>query len=289
MAVVRHTSERPDFLAIGHITRDLLPDGSWRLGGAVTYAALTAARLGLRPAIVTSGPPDVLAALDAVLPDISLSIVPSVEATTFENIYTVQGRQQFLHGRAAPLMLSAVPGTWRDAPIVLLGPVAQEIDASIVGGFPNSLVAATPQGWLRQWDADGVVTPSSLANAGMLLPHLRALILSPEDIGALADTVIGEWARIVPLIAVTCSRDGAYVWENGARSDVFAGYPANEVDPTGAGDVFAAAFLCELHETGDAARAIDFANQVAACSVEAVGGEGIPTREMVAARWGVAH
>lgn len=289
MAVVRHTSERPDFLAIGHITRDLLPDGSWRLGGAVTYAALTAARLGLRPAIVTSGPPDVLAALDAVLPDISLSIVPSVEATTFENIYTVQGRQQFLHGRAAPLMLSAVPGTWRDAPIVLLGPVAQEIDASIVGGFPNSLVAATPQGWLRQWDADGVVTPSSLANAGMLLPHLRALILSPEDIGALADTVIGEWARIVPLIAVTCSRDGAYAWENGARSDVFAGYPANEVDPTGAGDVFAAAFLCELHETGDAARAIDFANQVAACSVEAVGGEGIPTREMVAARWGVAH
>lgn len=289
MAVVRHTSERPDFLAIGHITRDLLPDGSWRLGGAVTYAALTAARLGLRPAIVTSGPPDVLAALDAVLPDISLSIVPSVEATTFENIYTVQGRQQFLHGRAAPLMLSAVPGTWRDAPIVLLGPVAQEIDASIVGGFPNSLVAATPQGWLRQWDADGVVTPSSLANAGMLLPHLRALILSPEDIGALADTVIGEWARIVPLIAVTCSRDGAYAWENGARSDVFAGYPAHEVDPTGAGDVFAAAFLCELHETGDAARAIDFANQVAACSVEAVGGEGIPTREMVAARWGVAH
>ena len=82
-AVGRHTSERPDFLAIGHITRDLLPDGSWRLGGAVTYAALTAARLGLRPAIATSGPPDVLAALDAVLPDISLSIVPSVEATTF--------------------------------------------------------------------------------------------------------------------------------------------------------------------------------------------------------------
>jgi sugar/nucleoside kinase (ribokinase family) len=288
LAVVRHTSERPDFLAIGHITRDLLPDGSWRLGGAVTYAALTAARLGLRPAIVTSAPPDVLAALDAVLPDIPLSVVPSDEATTFENIYTAQGRQQFLHGRAAPLTLSSIPEAWRDAPIVLLGPVAQEIDASVVGGFPDSLVAATPQGWLRQWDADGVVSPSPLTSAEMLLPHLRALILSPEDIGASADTVIGEWARVVPLIAVTCSRDGAYVWENGARSDLYAGYPAHEVDPTGAGDVFAAAFLCELHATGDAARAIDFANQVAACSVEGIGGEGIPTREMVAARWGVA-
>ena len=68
---------RPDFLAIGHITRDLLPDGSWRLGGTVTYAALTAVRLGLRAAIVTSAPPDVLAALDTVLPDIPLSAIPT--------------------------------------------------------------------------------------------------------------------------------------------------------------------------------------------------------------------
>jgi len=285
LAVIRHADERPDFLAIGHITRDLLPDGRWRLGGTVTYAALTAARLGLHVAIVTSAPPDVLAALDAMLPDIPLSVTPSAEATTFENIYSAQGRQQFLHGRAAPLAFSAVPEAWRDAPIVLLGPVAQEIETSIVGGFPGSLVAATPQGWLRQWDADGVVTPSPLAEADMLLPHLRALILSREDIGVSADTVLGEWARIVPLIAVTCSRDGAYVWKNGVRSGLFAGYPAHEVDPTGAGDVFAAAFLCELRRTGDAAVAIDFANQVAACSVEAAGGDGIPTREMVAARW----
>src|SRR5690348_14288849 len=211
MAVVRHATERPDFLAIGHITRDLLPDGSWRLGGAVTYAALTAARLGLRPGIVTSAPPDVLVTLDAALPDIPLSAIPSVEATTFENIYSAQGRQQFLHGRAAPLTLSAVTEAWRDAPIVMLGPVAQEIDASVVGGFPNSLVAATPQGWLRQWDADGAITPSPLANADILLPHLRALILSREDVGVSADMVFGKWARTVPLIAVTCSRDGAYV------------------------------------------------------------------------------
>jgi pfkB family carbohydrate kinase len=285
LAVVRHASARPDFLAIGHVTRDLLPDGSWRLGGTVTYAALTAARLGLRAAIVTSAPPDVLAALDAVLPDIPLSVVPSAEATTFENIYSAHGRQQYLRGRAAPLIIASVPEAWCDAPIVLLGPVAQEIDVSIVTAFPHALVGATPQGWLRQWDADGAVAPAPLTSADTLLPHLRALILSREDVGESADAVFGQWARTVPLIAVTCSRDGAYVWEHGVRSGLFAGYPAHEVDPTGAGDVFATAFLCELRETGDAARAIDFANQVAACSVEAAGGEGIPTREIVAARW----
>ena len=283
--LVRHPAIRPDFLAIGHVTRDLLPDGSWRLGGTVTYAALTAARLGLRAAIVTSAPTDVLAALDVVLPDIPLSVVPSAEATTFENTYTAQGRQQYLRGRAAPLTISAVPAAWRDAPIVLLGPVAQEIEANIVMAFPRSLVAATPQGWLRQWDADGMVTPSPLANADMLLPHVRALILSPEDVGPSADDAIVQWARIVPVIAVTRGAGGAYIWEDGVRSETFPAYPAREVDPTGAGDVFAAAFLCALHEIGDAADAADFANRVAACSVEAVGGEGIPTREMVAARW----
>jgi pfkB family carbohydrate kinase len=286
LAVVRHPTIRPDFLTIGHVTRDLLPNGEWRLGGSVMYAALTATRLGLRPAIVTSAPPDVLAALDAVLPDIPLSVVPSAEAATFENRYTSQGRQQFLRGRAAPLTLSAVPLAWRDAPIVLLGPVAQEVDESIVVGFSHSLVAATPQGWLRQWDADGAVSPSPPGLADALLSHVNALILSREDVQSPAEAVIDQWARRVPLIAMTCGAGGALLHRRERDEPLmFAGYPAKEIDPTGAGDVFAAAFLCELHATGDTAGAVDFANRVAAYSVEAAGGEGIPTREMVAARW----
>ncbi|MGH2517105.1 MAG: PfkB family carbohydrate kinase, partial [Ktedonobacterales bacterium] len=80
-------STPPDFLAIGHATRDLLPGGAWRLGGSVTFAAVTAQRLGMRPAIVTSAPPDVLAALRDALPGVPLATVPSSSATTFENIY----------------------------------------------------------------------------------------------------------------------------------------------------------------------------------------------------------
>lgn len=284
-AVVRHASMRPDFLTIGHVTRDLLSDGGWRLGGTVTFAALAARRLGLRPAIVTSAPPDILAALDVVLPNIALSVVPTSEATTFENIYTEHGRQQFLRGHAAPLTRLAVPDAWLDAPIVLLGPVAQEIDASLATAFPHSLVAATPQGWLRQWATDGAVSPSPLANADMVLPYMRALILSREDVQTPADATIGAWAQVVPLIAVTRGAEGAVLWQNGVESELFPGYPAREIDPTGAGDVFAAAFLCSLHETGDATRAVDFANRAAACSVEAPGGENVPTRETIAARW----
>jgi hypothetical protein len=42
-----------NYLIIGHLTRDLTPDGP-RLGGTAAYAGLTASALGLRVGIVTS-------------------------------------------------------------------------------------------------------------------------------------------------------------------------------------------------------------------------------------------
>ncbi|MFL5694535.1 MAG: PfkB family carbohydrate kinase, partial [Ktedonobacteraceae bacterium] len=52
-------------------------------------------------------------------------------------------------------------------------------------------------------------------------------------------------------------------------------------DPTGAGDVFAAAFLCYLYKHNDPRAAVEFANCVASFSVEQVGIMGIPTMNMV--------
>jgi len=65
--------------------------------------------------------------------------------------------------------------------------------------------------------------------------------------------------------------------------------PAHEVDPTGAGDVFAAAFLIRLRETAqsptgeDPWEAARFANVVASFSVEGPGVSAIPRREQVEA------
>jgi hypothetical protein len=44
-----------DYLVIGHLTQDIIPDG-FRLGGTAAYSALTARALGLRVGIVTSVP-----------------------------------------------------------------------------------------------------------------------------------------------------------------------------------------------------------------------------------------
>ena len=65
----------PDFLAIGHVAKDLTED-SYVLGGAVTFAALTAKALGWNPAVVTSCGRDV--DFGAVLPGIPVHVVRSM-------------------------------------------------------------------------------------------------------------------------------------------------------------------------------------------------------------------
>src|ERR1700674_3650397 len=62
--------------------------------------------------------------------------------------------------------------------------------------------------------------------------------------------------------------------------------PATELDPTGAGDVFAAAFLWHLHKSGgDWRTAADWANCVASFVVERRGVNGVPKRAEVEKRW----
>jgi sugar/nucleoside kinase (ribokinase family) len=91
--------------------------------------------------------------------------------------------------------------------------------------------------------------------------------------------------RGVPLVAVTRGADGADLYADGGPAESFSGIAAREVDPTGAGDVFAAAFLCWLERTGDARGAVSFANHVAACSVERIGVESAPTVKQLIARF----
>jgi sugar/nucleoside kinase (ribokinase family) len=62
------------------------------------------------------------------------------------------------------------------------------------------------------------------------------------------------------------------------------GLPRPEVDPTGAGDVFAAAFLVGYHERGDPQEAAVFACCAASCAVEGVGATSLGDRAEVERR-----
>jgi len=268
--------KRLDYLVIGHITKDLLAEG-YTVGGTVAYAGLTARNLGCRVGVVTSASSDL--DLGRALRGIEVVRLPSPVTTTFQNIYHGDTREQFVRATAARITAEAIPPAWRRTPIVHLGPIAQEIDEEIAGLFEGSLVGATPQGWMRHWDDDGRVRPKVWEEAEKLLPWARVIIFSEEDVGG-DISLIENYAQLFEIVVVTTGWKGSTVYYGG-QVRYFPAREVVEVDPTGAGDVYAAAYLIHLKETGDPWEAARFANVVASFSVEGRGIAAVPTREQI--------
>jgi sugar/nucleoside kinase (ribokinase family) len=107
------------------------------------------------------------------------------------------------------------------------------------------------------------------------------VFVSEEDVTE--PEAVASWLRYVPLVVLTCGARGFTVFDDDGRHD-FAAVPVREVDPTGAGDVFAAAFLVRWRETGgDLGETARFAAAAAALSVQGVGLQGIARREQIEA------
>jgi len=260
-----------DYLIVGHVTQDLIDDHSWRLGGTASYAGLTAAALGHQVGVLTSCSPE----LDlAALKELHVSIIPSKHNTTFRNLQTETGRQQLLFHRAQPLTAEMVPEAWRNASIVHLGPVADEVDPQIYTAFSPSLLCLTPQGWLRQADNMGQVSKRKWLYSQELLQAADAVVLSLEDLDG-DEAEVETLAEVCSLLVITENAQGARVYWNGdARR-----FPAPKVkleDDTGAGDIFAACFFHQLYKTNDPWEAARFAVQIAAWSVTRRHLESIP-------------
>lgn len=271
---------RPDFVVVGHVVKDIIP-GGWRLGGTATFAALQATRLGVSTGVVTRTSPDLDLAAD--LPGVPITGRPSDHTTSFENTYDGWRRTQRVPVQADPVESEDVPEDWLDAPIALLGPVCGELGTGLGERFSGRLVAAAAQGWLRDLDEKRRVRPRSWEGEPFWR-GCRVLFVSDEDLGG-RDDAVEAWASDLPLVVLTAADRGATVIEDGRRRTI-AAFPADERDPTGAGDIFAAAFLVRYYETGDIAECARFASAAAACSVEGGGGEAIAGREAIERRMG---
>jgi len=285
---------------VGHVARDIVPANVASIsasrdaaapvtmpGGTALYAALTARRLGVDTGVITSA----LAGFDnALLEGARVHVVAAEQDTIFENCYGPDGRVQFLHGRARPLGPDDVPPAWRAARIVHLGPIADEVDPAIATLFPRALRAATPQGWARRWGEDHRVHTLPHERVAARLVDLDAVILSEEDVAAgfspgheTPDAVVDLYRARTPIVVLTRGARGATIYAGKGTLHIPA-CPAREVDPTGAGDVFAAAFLIRYAAEKDLLGAARFAAATAALAVEGAGPNAIPTASEVEER-----
>ena len=280
----------PEFLVIGHAVQDLYsgpaaeaPSG-WRLGGTVSYAALLANRLGLTTAVLTAAAPDL--PLEEALPAIEVVRIPSDRSTQIRNVYTGQGRVQYIPQCAPGIRSEALPADWRGAEIVLLGPVAGEVDETLAGCFPQALIGVSAQGWLRKIGPDSRVwpLPPERWRAETVLRPTHVLFVSDEDVPPSgARPILEDWSERVDTLAYTRGERGAEVRHGGVWRRIDA-FPAGVVDPTGSGDVFAAAFLIRCRETDDPWEATRFAACAASFIVESEGAANTPGRAMIEAR-----
>jgi 1D-myo-inositol 3-kinase len=261
----------PDFVAVGHVTLDRFGD-EVRPGGAALYAAVTADRLGLSAGILTSHADDF--PLDLVPPRIEVVSVPAPETTVFEHAHAGGDRVLRVTSVAGALGEAHVPDDWRDAGLVLLAPVMNEVDARVASVFADASVAAEAQGWLRGLGQDGAVRTVRWDAATQALRSLQAIFLSAADVRGL-ESAMTEWVQRVPIAVVTAGRRGALLYVNGDRYEVRPRRAA-EVDPTGAGDVFAATFLARYRRDGDPWEAAEAATCAASLSVEGVGWSAVP-------------
>ncbi len=268
----------PDYLLIGHITHDVTPYGP-QLGGTVSYAAHTASGFGLKVALLTSCAPDE-PLLERLPEGVMVVNIPAEHTTTFENIYTPDGRVQYMYHRARTLEVSMLPPAWRRARQVHFGPIAYEVEPAFADLFAQTPLCVTPQGWMRHREPDGRVRQVHWDAAEHVLPRADLTVLSVEDIRH-DPGLEAVFAKLAPVMVMTRAEQGGTVYIQG-EPHTYDAYPAEQVDPTGAGDVFATALHIVLHQLGDLWRALDVAARLAANSVTRRGFTGAPTPDEVA-------
>lgn len=281
-----------DLVVVGATSRDVTADDprGWRLGGAVAYASLTAARLGLRVGCVigVDGPASdasELALLEAA--GVTMRRISLERGPVFENIERDGHRRQRWLSPSDLMPVEALPNAWRGTRGWLLGPVAGELGgewAEVAAARPDACVAVGWQGLLREFAGDGFVRrvdprPSSLVEAAGLV------CASVDDLAP--NVSIAELGRLAPQAATVLTagdRGGIAIrggmGERSARFVRYSAIPTREVvDATGAGDVFLAALMAAWLVAGELAtsRALRFAAAAGSCAVEGAGIAGVPT------------
>lgn len=293
-----------DYTTVGHVTVDVLDDGTRRAGGTAFYSALQAARLGLRTRIVTRGvPADIDELLEPHRRELELTVQPAPCTTTLRTFGSGSERSQRVLAWAGPIEHEPA----LDTAILHLAPVAREIAGGwrgrgrpgaaphVGGGWGKAdtgthFVGLTPQGLVREWDgpdgriADVAPTGFAARHAAELAAACDAIVVSEHERASCAELIAAAGATGA-IVAVTAGAGpNTIIAPDGQTLACDVPELERPVDDLGAGDVFAAAFFVALSERRSPLDAAAFANAAAAVRICGPGAGAIGGREEIEAR-----
>jgi sugar/nucleoside kinase (ribokinase family) len=278
---------RFDYTAVGHVTVDVMADGSRRPGGGAFYSALQATRFGLRTRILTRGVRgEIEQLLEPYLEELSLDVLEAPCTTTLET--SGQGRERSQRVLAWAGEIGAELAL--DTEILHLAPVARETDGRTI--TRAAFVGVTPQGLVRDWPQPGGRIVARALDRSLLPRHCDALVLSEAErdscaslFGDAGDQRGGSDRPTLADTAVIAVTHGEAPTElrlpGGVELHVEVPAVQRMCDDIGAGDVFAAAFFIALADGEDPQAAARLANAAAAVRVAAQGAGAIGDRAAI--------
>lgn len=245
----------PPVAIVGNLSLDHVEGGPPRAGGAPFHAARALRVLG-RPALVLvkCAPGD----RHLLLPPLAALGVPVAwiaGASTAEFSFRYDGDHRLMTVDALGDSWSAedVAGVG-GARFVHVGPLARS-------DFPAATLAELAQGRTVSYDGQGLVRPDRTGPLRLdgdfdpeVLRNVSILKLAEEEARVVLGVEPDETALRslgVPEVVVTLGSRGALVLADGRFERVAARQLDGEIDPTGAGDAFAAAYL-DSRATGHA-------------------------------------
>jgi sugar/nucleoside kinase (ribokinase family) len=255
---------------------EVLADGMGSCPGGIANLAIAASRLGLSTTLAAAFGDDVyadfcwntLAGQEGV--DLSHSRrFPGWHSPVTVSMVVNRDRAMVTHAHPAPMSATDLLGSM---PAAHCGFVHLEADAQpwIARAADSGMLMFADIGWdpVEEW------SPKVLEQ----LDRFHAFL--PNSVEAMAYTrtddphdALHALADRIPVAVVTCGGEGALAIDSTTGEEEWVpSFPVNAYDPTGAGDVFGAAFVLGTMHGWPLRQRLAFANLCAALSVQYVGG-----------------
>jgi len=236
---------------IGNLSRDVVGRGPPRVGGGPYYAARALRLLGRRAALAVRCSRDDRAAFLPPLIALGLPVAwrATAETSTFSFRYEGERRLMSVEAVGEPWTPEDVRGWARDA----LGRADWVHAAPLLrSDFPAATLAELARGRRISFDGQGLVRRPEVGPLQLdaefdpdVLRYVSILKLAEEE----AQVLVGDLDEAsltglgVAEVVVTLGSRGSVVLAGGRLEHVTARPVKGRVDPTGAGDAFAAAYL----------------------------------------------
>lgn len=278
-----------NFLTISNIALGVIKTQSKEevdFGGG-TYSCITAKKLRWDSTILTRGN-DKIREWTKKLENIGVKVVLQQDKsyTSFYNDYTSGSRVQKLLGKTSKINFDL--NVKFDA--IHINPLFKEVDIELIEKAKKAckLVSLDVQGLVRE-EKDSIVFGKFLENRKDWLRNVDILKVGEEEAKFVSEekdyeSICKDLQPLGPkIVALTLGERGSLILAKEFYH--IPAFPTNTIDPTGAGDVYAAAFLIKYFETNNVKEAGLFASAAASFVIEDFGSKNIQSREKVEERF----